>query len=81
MCLRVDPGQRPFERLPHADLVDAAHVVHLDAGLPQENFLGFVDAANTHQPDVGALDGGRDTVQTRQLLGPISAQARDRHAV
>ena len=79
--VRVDRRQRQLHRVAHAFLVDEAHVEDLEAGLVDEALLARVDAADADLAHPLGADRRHLAADLDQLLGPVAAQHRDRHAV
>src|SRR3546814_7868085 len=72
--IRGQVGQRGFHGGAHADLVDGAHVVDLDAGRVDEGFFALVDAADADLAYPAGLQRRRVAGQPDQRLGAIAAQ-------
>jgi len=67
--------------VPHAHLVDIAHVEHFHARLPDEAFFPFVHASDADLAKSRRLQGRCHAANARQLSRAVAAQYRHRHAV
>jgi hypothetical protein len=77
----VDPLEGHLHGVPHPDLVEVAHVEHLDLVLREQVLLTEVDVAQADLPHVVRVDGGHGPREVEQGLGPVAGEDRDRHPV
>src|SRR5690606_7787902 len=77
----VHAVQRFLHDALHADLVDVAHVVDVQAVLLDQLLLALVDRADADLPHHVGRDRRRVTAEVGQFARAQAAQARHRHAV
>ena len=65
----------------HADLVDGAHVEHLDTHVVHKLAFTLVHTADTNLADVARLQRGHLAADVGQRVRPVPTQAGHRHAV